>query len=321
MKKILTTAALVATTATLPAIPAVAADDTSIWDKVAACESSNDWDINTGNGFYGGLQFTESTWNEFGGQEFADRADHATKAEQITVAQRVLEGQGPGAWPVCSIEAGLTKENGGATEYAPKRVDSDTDTSNSDSDTYTVQPGDTLTSISRLYGYGENWHTLYDLNVDAIADPDLIYPGQHFVTDAPRRAVAEATPVLVKPINAEPGSRRFGVYLHPILNVWKMHNGVDFGAETGTAIRAAGTGKVTTAGWSDGYGNYVIIDHGDGLQTLYGHMSKMLVAKGQTVAQGDVIGRVGETGLATGPHLHFEVREDGVAVDPMPFIE
>ncbi|WP_406297874.1 transglycosylase family protein [Embleya sp. NBC_00888] len=84
----------------------------STWDKVAQCESTGNWQINTGNGFYGGLQFTASTWKAFGGTEFAARADLATKGQQIAIAEKVLKGQGPGAWPVCSVKAGLTR--GGA---------------------------------------------------------------------------------------------------------------------------------------------------------------------------------------------------------------
>ncbi len=81
----------------------------STWDKVAACESSGDWHINTGNGFYGGLQFTSSTWSAYGGGKYASRADLAAKNEQITIAEKVLASQGPGAWPVCSVKAGLAK--------------------------------------------------------------------------------------------------------------------------------------------------------------------------------------------------------------------
>jgi cell wall-associated NlpC family hydrolase len=91
---------------------AASAATVSTWDKVAQCESSGNWAINTGNGFYGGLQFTASTWAEFGGNAYASRADLATKDQQISVAEKVLASQGPGAWPVCSIQAGLTK--GGA---------------------------------------------------------------------------------------------------------------------------------------------------------------------------------------------------------------
>ncbi|MEU3556349.1 transglycosylase family protein [Streptomyces fragilis] len=96
------------------ALPLVAvgnadAADASTWDRVAACEASGDWDINTGNGYYGGLQFSRSTWEAFGGRAYAPRADQATRAEQIAVAEKVLEAQGPGAWPVCSQRAGLTR--------------------------------------------------------------------------------------------------------------------------------------------------------------------------------------------------------------------
>ena len=78
----------------------------SVWDAVAACESSGNWAINTGNGFYGGLQFTPSTWSGYGGTAYAPRADLATRDQQIAIAQRVLATQGPGAWPVCSVRAG-----------------------------------------------------------------------------------------------------------------------------------------------------------------------------------------------------------------------
>lgn len=95
----------------LPAQSAQAAEG-NVWDRMADCESGGDWDINTGNGFYGGLQFWHPTWQSFGGQDFAPYAHQATKLQQITVAQRVLQAQGPGAWPVCSVRAGLTMENG-----------------------------------------------------------------------------------------------------------------------------------------------------------------------------------------------------------------
>ena len=86
----------------------------SVWDRVAACESGGNWHINTGNGYYGGLQFSSGTWSAYGGGRYASRADLASKSEQITVAQRVLASQGPGAWPTCGARAGLTRANGGA---------------------------------------------------------------------------------------------------------------------------------------------------------------------------------------------------------------
>ena len=91
----------------LAAAPANAATDAT-WDRVAQCESGGNWSINTGNGFFGGLQFTASTWRAFGGGQFADSAHHATREQQIVVAERVLAGQGWGAWPVCSRKAGAT---------------------------------------------------------------------------------------------------------------------------------------------------------------------------------------------------------------------
>jgi len=86
----------------------------TVWDRVAACESGGNWHINTGNGYYGGLQFSDRTWDGFGGERYASRADLATKAQQITIAQKVLAVQGPGAWPTCGARAGLTRANGGA---------------------------------------------------------------------------------------------------------------------------------------------------------------------------------------------------------------
>ena len=95
----------------------------TVWDRVAACESGGNWSINTGNGYYGGLQFSYQTWKGFGGQRYAATANRATKSQQIAIAQNVLKVQGPGAWPVCSVRAGLTRTNGaavgGATTTAP----------------------------------------------------------------------------------------------------------------------------------------------------------------------------------------------------------
>ena len=93
----------------------------SVWDRLAQCESGGNWSINTGNSFYGGIQFTHQTWVGYGGQQFAPRADLASKAQQITIAQKVLADVGPRAWPVCSVRAGLTRANGaaGVTHAAP----------------------------------------------------------------------------------------------------------------------------------------------------------------------------------------------------------
>ena len=94
----------------LAAAPAANAAPDSVWDRVAQCESSGNWNISTGNGFFGGLQFTSSTWRAFGGAQFAGSANQASREQQIIVAERVLAGQGWGAWPVCSRKAGATGE-------------------------------------------------------------------------------------------------------------------------------------------------------------------------------------------------------------------
>ena len=104
---------------------------------------------------------------------------------------------------------------------------------------------------------------------------------------------------------------------HPIHNTWKAHTGVDYGAPTGTAVRSVGDGVVESAGWQGGYGNTVVVRHRNGHSTLYAHLSKISVRKGQTLAQGQEVGAVGATGTATGPHLHFEFRVNGVHRDPL----
>ncbi len=109
----------------------------------------------------------------------------------------------------------------------------------------------------------------------------------------------------------------FGYRVHPIFRRVKFHYGVDIAAPYGTPIRAAANGVVVFAGWRRAYGNTVILDHGNGLATLYAHCSQILVSEGEVVRQGQIIARVGSTGLSTGPHLHFEVRQYGEPVNPL----
>ena len=100
----------------------------------------------------------------------------------------------------------------------------------------------------------------------------------------------------------------------------RMHEGIDIGCAYGTPNRAAASGTVIYAGWLGGYGNLVVVDHGNGLSTAYAHASSILVSVGQSVSQGQTVSLVGSTGHSTGPHLHFEVRVNGVAVDPLPYL-
>ena len=108
----------------------------------------------------------------------------------------------------------------------------------------------------------------------------------------------------------------YGMRIDPVYHVRRFHQGMDFTAPTGTEVFATGNAKVEFAGWKQGYGNTVILDHGYGYKTLYAHLYKILVRKGQKVRRSDVIALVGNTGKSTGPHLHYEVRLNGRAVDP-----
>lgn len=156
------------------------------WSELAQCESSGDWQINTGNGFYGGLQFTSSTWAAFGGEQYAPEAHLASKAQQIAIAEKVLAVQGPGAWPSCS--ASTSWESGSGDTPQPTNV-TDESYSSSQASTQvsteaevsaggqvTVQSGDTLSGIAAEAG--ASLDAVISLNADAISDPALIYPGE-----------------------------------------------------------------------------------------------------------------------------------------------
>jgi murein DD-endopeptidase MepM/ murein hydrolase activator NlpD len=154
---------------------------------------------------------------------------------------------------------------------------------------------------------------------------------QQKIAEAKAREEAQAkanirTNVLVKgtglftlPSSASTSSP-FGWRVHPILGYRRFHSGLDFAASYGSTIRAADSGTVIMAGWYGGYGKTVIISHGDGVTTLYGHASELYVSEGQTVQRGQAIAAVGSTGLSTGPHLHFEVRRNGTPVNPANYL-
>ncbi|RST29708.1 M23 family metallopeptidase [Sphingomonas ginkgonis] len=128
--------------------------------------------------------------------------------------------------------------------------------------------------------------------------------------------VGERRSGMAWPVDA-PITSNFGMRFHPLLHYSRMHKGIDFGARSGTPIVAAADGQVERAGWAGGYGNQVRLAHGGNIETSYSHMSRMVVAPGMAVRQGQLIGYVGTTGLSTGPHLHYEVYEGGTAIDPL----
>jgi len=160
--------------------------------------------------------------------------------------------------------------------------------------------------------------------LDPDADPDSFRADISLITGeierfGTLRRMAAKLP-LAKPIPHAPITSRYGVRVDPFLGKPAMHTGVDFRAASGYPARATAGGTVVSAGYNGGYGNMVEIDHGDGITTRYGHLSKILVKPGQVVSKGTIIGRAGSTGRSTGPHLHYEVRIDGSATNPMRYI-
>ena len=114
---------------------------------------------------------------------------------------------------------------------------------------------------------------------------------------------------------------KWGMRTHPVTRKYKLHTGIDLRASTGTKVYAANGGEVTTSGYSSAWGNYIIINHGGGYTTLYAHLSRRNVSKGKKVKQGDVIGLSGNTGYSTGPHLHFEINQNGTSKNPLDWFK
>ncbi|MBF5029187.1 LysM peptidoglycan-binding domain-containing protein [Micromonospora sp. ANENR4] len=193
---VLAGAAVGAATLFGPAAPASAGVN---WDAVARCESGGNWKINTGNGYYGGLQFSRATWNGYGGQKYAARADLASRSEQIAVAEKVLRGQGIGAWPVCGKKGGsasaATRSERATTKAAPKKAAPKRAAAtkaaperattkavprpSSAAGTYVVRRGDTLSEIAVAQRVDGGWRALHERNRAVVGDdPGLIFPGQ-----------------------------------------------------------------------------------------------------------------------------------------------
>ncbi|QES40778.1 transglycosylase [Streptomyces venezuelae] len=193
-------AALLAPLGLLAATGQAGAADSGVWDRIARCESGGNWQTNTGNGYYGGLQFSAGTWRAYGGGAYAPTADRASKAQQIAVAAKVQRAQGWGAWPSCSARAGAYGSAPGGAAPVPKaakpapraakpapkavgqRPGGTADRSHrgplrGTSGSYTVRPGDTLSVIAARHG--TDWRWVYAANRQVIGgDPDMIVPGQ-----------------------------------------------------------------------------------------------------------------------------------------------
>ncbi|MFE0190822.1 transglycosylase family protein [Streptomyces sp. NPDC059008] len=198
--RVATLAGVAGAAVAVPLMGATSASAASVatWDKVAQCESGGNWSINTGNGYYGGLQFSNSSWAAAGGTQYAPRADLATKAQQIAAAEKLLAIQGPGAWS-CAGAGGLTSggpapELDTSAKSAPKQDEAKPEVKKAPAapkaekaqpapkksergGDYTVKAGDTLAKIAKAHG--TNWKSLYAANKSVIGgNPNLIFPGQ-----------------------------------------------------------------------------------------------------------------------------------------------
>jgi murein DD-endopeptidase MepM/ murein hydrolase activator NlpD len=182
---------------------------------------------------------------------------------------------------------------------------------------YTLAQSDTLAGLSARYNIAvEDLLDVNDLATDTLLAGQVIFvPGAELDSTALRKALGELFAIPLR------GNYRltsgFGYRADPFTGVKQHHNGLDMAAPLGTPVRSTMSGRVVTTGWSNIYGNYIIINHGNGYQTLYGHLSKIQVRKDQAVNQGAQIGLVGSTGYSTGPHLHFTVYRNGKLINPI----
>lgn len=190
---------------------------------------------------------------------------------------------------------------------------------------YTVVEGDTMWGVADAFDadFDEIVAANPDVNADALQPGDILFvPGG---TPPSRRTMVASrggsrTPAAtgsfaIWPVWGEV-TDWFGWRVHPVTGVWHLHDGIDLNAPTGTPVAAVAPGTVTTAGWLGGYGYAVKVDHGDGIMTMYAHLSEVAVSPGEWVETGEIIGYSGSTGNSTGPHLHFTVLVWGEPVDP-----
>lgn len=187
---------------------------------------------------------------------------------------------------------------------------------------YKVKSGDSIEGVAKKYDVSvEDILDVNDLESSVLAvGANLFIPGARLDNSALRKAMGDTFINPLKSVKYRLTSR-CGWRADPFTGVRQYHPGIDLAISQGTPIYAALSGKIVVAGWSNLYGNYVIIDHGNGYQTLYGHMYKMLCTRGQEVTTGTKIGLVGTTGYSTGPHLHFSVYKNGKVVDPLTLLK
>jgi len=190
---------------------------------------------------------------------------------------------------------------------------------------HTVVQGDTLASIAQQYKVDVS--VIIECEYNNLQNPQDLRLGQQLIVPGGKKPYqAHVVHVYSGPIpgGAAKGTGSFGWPTSgTVTQGFKpMHQAIDIGAPTGTPVVAADSGYVVTAGWSEyGYGKYLVIDHGNGFQTLYAHLHTVLVQVGQSVGKGERIGSVGDTGRSTGSHLHFEIRYNGVQRNPFGYLQ
>ena len=206
---------------------------------------------------------------------------------------------------------------------------------------HVVVPRESLWTISRAAGV----RVIRLASINHLSQRLALRPGQTILVAAPNGGASAPRPKAAAPLVAAAASAappsteasraptapmispsygtitsRFGWRVHPIFGTREFHTGLDIANRYGTPVRAALGGIVRFAGWMAGYGRLVVVDHGGGLQTNYSHLSAMVVSLGERVLKGQILGQIGSTGWSTGPHLFFEVRRNGVPVDPVPLL-
>jgi len=268
-----------------------------------------------------------------------DRSSRATASTEISPELSLqgvsLFGEDPASSGAVLLDAGELLADPVQDALAPA-VEAPT--------THTVASGDSLWQIARDAGVRvdalaaannlSQEATLHPGQVLSIPSPSSPVPAPQEPTSAiarpapPSRSaprIAHPLPALLRQMqmvtpSAGTITSRFGWRIHPIFGTREFHTGLDIAARLGTPVCAARAGIVRFVGWMVGYGRLIVVDHGNGLETSYSHLSAALVGLGQRVAMGQVLGRIGNTGWSTGPHLLFEVRRNGIPLDPLAFL-